>query len=119
MSMASIPQVSYPVKEHTIHSTQLPERLQDEIVTDEADELDDIDKVRDDLQSTKQLLAIEMRNKEAQMRENRRLQARILQLEAEVDKSKKAPTTAAAAPAGPTEAEEKVAVCSTLSGHFV
>jgi hypothetical protein len=39
----------------------------------EPDELDDIDKVRDDLQSTKQMLALEMRNKEAVERENKKL----------------------------------------------
>ncbi|XP_032527257.1 golgin subfamily B member 1 isoform X1 [Danaus plexippus] len=48
------------------------------------DEMDDIDKVRDDLQSTKQLLAIELRNKEAQERENKRLLTRIQNLEAEL-----------------------------------
>ncbi|CAB3246201.1 unnamed protein product [Arctia plantaginis] len=51
---------------------------------DEIDEMDDIDKVRDDLQSTKQLLAIELRNKEAQERENKRLLTRISNLEAEL-----------------------------------
>lgn len=51
---------------------------------DEIDEMDDIDKVRDDLQSTKQLLAIELRNKEAQERENKRLLTRIHNLEAEL-----------------------------------
>lgn len=55
---------------------------------DEADEMDDIDKVRDDLQSTKQLLAMELRNKEALARENKRLQSRIqnLQKEMEIEK---------------------------------
>lgn len=51
---------------------------------EEIDEMDDIDKVRDDLQSTKQLLAIELRNKEAQERENKRLLTRIHNLEAEL-----------------------------------
>lgn len=46
----------------------------DEVVPDE---LDDIDAVRDDLQSTKQMLALELRNKEALERENKRLQVRI------------------------------------------
>lgn len=49
------------------------------------DEMDDIDAVRDDLQSTKQMLALELRNKETLDRENKRLQARILNLEAEVE----------------------------------
>ncbi|XP_045503110.1 titin homolog isoform X1 [Colias croceus] len=51
---------------------------------EEIDEMDDIDRVRDDLQSTKQLLAIELRNKEAQERENKRLLTRIQNLEAEL-----------------------------------
>jgi len=38
------------------------------------DEMDDIDAVRDDLQSTKQMLAIELRNKETLERDNKRLQ---------------------------------------------
>lgn len=62
--------------------------LQEEITPDEIDEMDDIDKVRDDLQSTKQMLALEMRNKEAQERENKRLLARILNLEAELEKER-------------------------------
>ncbi|XP_076255499.1 uncharacterized protein LOC143193276 isoform X15 [Rhynchophorus ferrugineus] len=70
ISMASIPPVS------------------DEVATEEVDELDDIDKVRDDLQSTKQMLALELRNKEAQEMENKRLLARIANLEAELEKSK-------------------------------
>ena len=43
----------------------------DEVVPDE---MDDIDAVRDDLQSTKQMLALELRNKEALERDNKRLQ---------------------------------------------
>lgn len=50
--------------------------------------MDDIDKVRDDLQSTKQMLALELRNKEAQERENKRLLAKIQNLEAELEKEK-------------------------------
>lgn len=57
-------------------------------MADEADEMDDIDKVRDDLQSTKQLLALELRNKEAQVRENKKLLARIQNLELELEKEK-------------------------------
>jgi hypothetical protein len=51
---------------------------------DTADELDDIDKLRDDLQSTKQMLALELRNKEALERDNKRLSARVQNLEAEL-----------------------------------
>lgn len=56
----------------------------------EPDELDDIDKVRDDLQSAKQMLAQELRNKEALERENKRLMARLLNLEVELEKEKSA-----------------------------
>lgn len=55
---------------------------------EEPDELDDIDKVRDDLQSTKQMLALELRNKEAQERENKRLMSKIANLEAELEREK-------------------------------
>jgi len=48
----------------------------EEAPVDEAipDEMDDIDAVRDDLQSTKQMLAMELRNKEVLERDNKRLQ---------------------------------------------
>lgn len=59
--------------------------------------MDDIDKVRDDLQSTKQMLALELRNKEAQIRENKRLLARIQNLEAELEKEKNTVKTAGSA----------------------
>lgn len=55
---------------------------------EEEDGLDDIDKVRDDLQSTKQMLALELRNKEAQERENKRLMAKIANLEAELERER-------------------------------
>lgn len=61
-------------------------------VAAEPDELDDIDKVRDDLQSTKQMLALELRNKEALERENKRLMARLLNLEVELEKDKNSKT---------------------------
>lgn len=53
------------------------------------DEMEDIDKLRDDLQSTKQMLALELRNKEAQERENKRLAEKIKSLEAELENAKK------------------------------
>lgn len=58
--------------------------------TDESvsDEMDDIDAVRDDLQSTKQMLAIELRNKEAVERDNKRLQVYIFNCLSFSDKSK-------------------------------
>lgn len=52
------------------------------------DEMDDIDALREDLQSTKQLLAIELRNKEAQERENKRLLAKIQAMEIELKQAK-------------------------------
>lgn len=48
------------------------------------DDFDDIDKIRDDLQSTKQMLAHELRTREFHERENKRLQARVAALEAEL-----------------------------------
>lgn len=59
-----------------------------EVEPDPLDEVDDIDKVRDDLQSTKQMLAMELKNKEALERENKKLQTKILNLEVEVEKEK-------------------------------
>lgn len=56
----------------------------DDMIVIEGDEMDDIDKLRDDLQSTKQLLALELRNKEAQQKEAKRLQLRISNLEVEL-----------------------------------
>lgn len=53
--------------------------------------MDDIDKLRDDLQSTKQMLQHELRNKEAQERENKRLLAKIQNLEAELSAAKSTP----------------------------
>lgn len=53
--------------------------------------MDDIDKLRDDLQSTKQMLQHELRNKEAQERENKRLLAKIQNLEAELSGAKSTP----------------------------
>lgn len=50
----------------------------------EEDEMEDVDKLRDDLQSTKQMLQVELRNKEARERENKRLLEKIKSLEAEV-----------------------------------
>ena len=55
---------------------------------DPLDEVDDIDKVRDDLQSTKQLLAMELKNKEALERENKKLVTKLLNLEVELEKEK-------------------------------
>lgn len=57
-------------------------------VESDEDEMDDIDRLRDDLQSTKQMLSQELRNKEAQERENKRLMAKIQQMEAELQREK-------------------------------
>jgi hypothetical protein len=53
------------------------QKAETEEVIAEPDELDDIDKVRDDLQSTKQMLALELRNKEAMERENKKLLVKL------------------------------------------
>lgn len=55
--------------------------------------MDDIDKLRDDLQSTKQMLQQELRNKEAQERENKRLLAKIQNLEAELTAARSTPAS--------------------------
>ncbi|XP_063220464.1 DNA ligase 1 [Bacillus rossius redtenbacheri] len=67
---------------------QIQKATEAEVVEAEPDELDDIDKVRDDLQSTKQMLALELRNKEAVERENKRLLAKLLHLESELEREK-------------------------------
>lgn len=69
----------------------------------DGEDVDDIDKLRDDLQSTKQMLALELRNKEAQDRENKRLLARIQALEAELGNSKPAAPEGAAPAAKPAD----------------
>lgn len=51
---------------------------------------DDIDKVRDDLQSTKQLLEIELKNRTKIDDENAKLQSEIRRLKEELEKSKSA-----------------------------
>lgn len=70
--------------------------------------MDDIDKVRDDLQSTKQMLALELRNKEAQERENKRLQARIQNLEAELEKERSKNKESGGGGTSSTAVDEKV-----------
>ncbi|KAG8229826.1 hypothetical protein J437_LFUL008794 [Ladona fulva] len=68
----------------------IEEQLQkaEEEAEPEPDELDDIDKVRDDLQSTKQMLALELQNKAQAERENRLLQAKIFALEEQLQKER-------------------------------
>ncbi|KAK3919034.1 Dynein heavy chain-like protein [Frankliniella fusca] len=75
--------------------------LAPEEIDDEPDELDDIDRVRDDLQSTKQMLALELRNKEALERENKRLLARLQNLEAELEAERNRPSGGGGAAPGP------------------
>jgi hypothetical protein len=53
-----------------------------EVVVDE--ELDDIDRLRDDLQATKQLLEIELRNKRVEKELNEKLQNKLKQMEEEM-----------------------------------
>lgn len=52
------------------------------------DEMDDIDKLRDDLQSSKQMLSLEMRAKEAHERENKRLLLKVQLLEADLERER-------------------------------
>ncbi|CAH0549446.1 unnamed protein product [Brassicogethes aeneus] len=88
MSMASIPPEEFPVEEQ--------------------DEMDDIDKVRDDLQSTKQMLALELRNKEAQIRENKMLMAKIQNLEAELEREKNKKSEGGGGGGGGGQADDKI-----------
>lgn len=76
------------IEEQIQKSTSIASMGIAEVEPDPLDEVDDIDKVRDDLQSTKQLLAMELKNKEALERENKKLLARILNLEVEAEKEK-------------------------------
>lgn len=81
------------------------------------DELDDIDKVRDDLQSAKQMLALELRNKEATERENKRLVARLAILEAELEKEKsQRKTEPQKGPLVRTDEDERVR--DRIIGHY-
>lgn len=92
-------------------------------VEESEDEVDDIDKLRDDLQSTKQMLALELRNKEAQERENKRLLAKIQNLEAELSKSKpsdggdSAPEPVAAAATGSSAQPANDALVKSLKSE--
>lgn len=81
---------------------------------EDEDEMDDIDKLRDDLQASKQMLALELRNKEAQERENKRLLAKIQNLEAEIDreKSKTAPSSVWSASSAPSSSADEALVKS-------
>ena len=92
------------IEEQIIKSQSMASMPPEEIAPEEVDEMDDIDKVRDDLQSTKQMLALELRNKEAQIRENKRLLARIQNLEAELEKAK----SEGGSGKGDNQAEEKI-----------
>ena len=61
------------------------------------DDYDDIDKVRDDLQSTKQLLEIELKNRRKIDEENAKLQSEIRRLKEELGNKSSAPAVAAPA----------------------
>lgn len=80
--------------------------------------MDDIDKVRDDLQSTKQMLALEMRNKEAQERENKRLLARLQNLEAELEKERSNRSSNGETNGVGSEVDEKVNANSITHFYF-
>ena len=66
---------------------------------DPDEDYDDIDKVRDDLQSTKQLLEIEMKNRTKMNDENHKLQMEIRRLREELNRR---PTVSAPVPAPAT-----------------
>ncbi|XP_060533543.1 glutamic acid-rich protein-like isoform X2 [Cylas formicarius] len=95
------------IEEQIQKSMSMASMPPEEIAPEEVDEMDDIDKVRDDLQSTKQMLALELRNKEAVEMENKRLLARIANLEAELEKARSQGGGAKTA-AGGASADQKV-----------
>lgn len=78
--------------EEQIQKSESRAQLNEAPAEESEDEMDDIDRLRDDLQSSKQMLALELRSKEAQERENKRLLSKIQMLEAELaqEKAKKA-----------------------------
>lgn len=96
--------------EEQIQKSESRAQLNEAPAEESEDEMDDIDRLRDDLQSSKQMLALELRSKEAQERENKRLLSKIQMLEAELaqEKAKKASGggEAAATPAA-AETEKK------------
>lgn len=65
--------------------------------------------MRDDLQSAKQMLALELRNKEALERENKRLLARVSNLQEELKDKSSAP--------GPMRSETDQQVCPETYGE--
>lgn len=78
--------------EEQIQKSESRAQLNEPPPEESEDEMDDIDKLRDDLQSSKQMLALELRAKEATERENKRLMAKIQMLEAELDRERWNPT---------------------------
>jgi len=84
-------------RQMTIEEQMQKAEKEEPLEAEPLDDLDDIDRVRDDLQSTKQMLALELRNREALERDNKRLLARLANLEAELEAARKAPPTAATA----------------------
>lgn len=74
--------------EEQIQKSESRAQLNEAPAEESEDEMDDIDKLRDDLQSSKQMLALELRTKEAQERENKRLLSKIQMLEAELEREK-------------------------------
>lgn len=97
--------------EEQIQKSESRAQLNEAPEEESEDEMDDIDRLRDDLQSSKQMLALELRSKEAQERENKRLLSKIQMLQAELaqEKAKKASGgggEAASTPAA-TETEKK------------
>lgn len=85
--------------EEQIQKSESRAQLNEAPVEESEDEMDDIDKLRDDLQSSKQMLALELRMKEAQERENKRLLSKIQMLEAELAQEKARKSSEPNAPA--------------------
>lgn len=93
--------------EEQIQKSESRAQLNEAPAEESEDEMDDIDRLRDDLQSSKQMLALELRSKEAQERENKRLLSKIQMLEAELaqEKVKKASGGGGEAAATPAATE--------------
>lgn len=95
--------------EEQIQKSESRAQLNEAPAEESEDEMDDIDRLRDDLQSSKQMLALELRSKEAQERENKRLLSKIQMLEAELaqEKARKASGGGEETAAMPAATEKK------------
>ncbi|XP_037092281.1 cytokinesis protein sepA-like isoform X3 [Pollicipes pollicipes] len=80
----------------------------EELMDSEPDELDDIDRVRDDLQSTRQMLGDEVKNRERLAKENKQLKAELKRVQEQLECSRisDAPPPAHAGGSAPSSATD-------------